>query len=589
MKYLSSYLLTLYAVASLISSPLLVSAQPPTKIPGKVDGNDIKPFSTVQFCKDSGQSSSDGSQNKAGACSSTPQGQIPSVDKMVSTLIIAPDYGDTIDASKNNTVTIAFQNLDTGFFDDPQKQYYLVPQTLNDQGIIEGHQHITVQKLQGTAVLDAKVFAFFKGLNEPSGDGTLSVTIPAGTIKENGEFRICSLSGTFSHQPVIMPVAQRGAQDDCIRVFVENAGLAPAEVPGKDNNGKDNKTTVKEENKTTKDETKATTTTENNVKPTSTAEAGKENTDSVVGETTTSKDSVESTTTQEAVEATTTKESVEATTTAAVEENKGETTTEKITESPSESLKPEATSPGDLLGAGVEPTNDASPIASPTESPSAVESPKESPTGKAENGKGDNQEPPKVSPPPQAENGDKGGNFEPPKESPSPKPEGNGKGEEKPEPPKESPSPKPEENGKGEEKPEPPKESPPPKPEENGKGEEKPEPPKESPPPKPEGNGNSEQGKGEQGKGEEKPEQPAYKPEPPKESPASNEKDIKVAEVEKPNEYEVKSSPSPVAEVIGAEESPFPSPTSEVIAAGAGKGRKRRTVTVYVTPTNCPA
>jgi hypothetical protein len=34
------------------------------------------------------------------------------------------------------------------------------------------------------------------------------------------------MTGTNSHQPVIMPVAQRGAQDDCIRVNVINAGIA---------------------------------------------------------------------------------------------------------------------------------------------------------------------------------------------------------------------------------------------------------------------------------------------------------------------------------------------------------------------------
>ncbi|KAJ3120990.1 hypothetical protein HK098_004079 [Nowakowskiella sp. JEL0407] len=214
----------------LVSCAAFVSAQqdPPTLVPKSVNGNNFKPFPENNFCKKSGQAEANGSQNKQGACSSTPQGSIPSVDKMVSTLIIQPDDGATIDAAKDNTVTIAMNNLQTGFFDDPQKQYYLFPQTLNDQGIIQGHQHITVQKMNGKNVLDAKIFAFFKGLNAASKDGkTLSVTIPKGTLLQNGKHRICSLSGTFSHQPVIMPVAQRGAQDDCIRVNVVNAGKVP--------------------------------------------------------------------------------------------------------------------------------------------------------------------------------------------------------------------------------------------------------------------------------------------------------------------------------------------------------------------------
>ncbi|KAJ3127014.1 hypothetical protein HK098_006905 [Nowakowskiella sp. JEL0407] len=260
MKFsLITILISSLAIVNAIPTHKLLARadDPPTLVPEKVDGNNFKPFPQSDFCKKSGQAESNGSQNKAGACSSTPMGQIPSVDKMVSTLIINPDSGAKVDASKDNTVTIAISNLATGFFDDPQKQYYLFPQTLNGQGIIQGHQHITVQKMNGKAVLDAKVFAFFKGLNAASPDGkTLSVTIPAGTLRENGQHRICSLSGTFSHQPVVMPVAQRGAQDDCIRVDVFNAGkvppppaaaaakttttAAPAATPANNNNNNNN-------------------------------------------------------------------------------------------------------------------------------------------------------------------------------------------------------------------------------------------------------------------------------------------------------------------------------------------------------------
>jgi hypothetical protein len=91
--------------------------------------------------------------------------------------------------------------------------------------VIIGHQHITVQKLTlgSKKPLDARKFDFFKGLDEPAvAGGTLSVDIPAGKLS-NGDYRICSITGTDTHQPVIMPVAQRGGQDDCIRVRVENS------------------------------------------------------------------------------------------------------------------------------------------------------------------------------------------------------------------------------------------------------------------------------------------------------------------------------------------------------------------------------
>ncbi|KAJ1565249.1 hypothetical protein HK096_003801 [Nowakowskiella sp. JEL0078] len=226
-KLLIRYLI---AVAlSIFNLHFVVAADPATLVPSSIDANGVVPFTEISFCKSQNLAPSNGSQNRQGACSSTPQGSIPSFDRMVSTLIIQPDYESTLDASQNNTVTVAIQNLQTGFFDDPQKQYYLVPQTLNIVGNVEGHLHITVQKLSGKSVLDARVFSFFKGLNAASTDGlTLSVIIPAGTLKENGAYRFCSITGTFSHQPVIMPVAQRGAQDDCVRVSVKNAGVVSA-------------------------------------------------------------------------------------------------------------------------------------------------------------------------------------------------------------------------------------------------------------------------------------------------------------------------------------------------------------------------
>ncbi|KAI8999215.1 hypothetical protein BC832DRAFT_565397 [Gaertneriomyces semiglobifer] len=180
-------------------------------------------FQTTDFCQASGLAASDGSQIRTGACSSTPQGAIPSVDNMLSTIITSPANQGTINARENVTVTINFLNMETGFFADPQAEYYLSPQTLNQQGIIQGHQHITVQEMQGAnAALDPTKFVFFKGLNDRSADGSsLSVVIPAGTFQRNGLHRICSMAGTDGHQPPVMPVAQRGAQDDCIRVTVE--------------------------------------------------------------------------------------------------------------------------------------------------------------------------------------------------------------------------------------------------------------------------------------------------------------------------------------------------------------------------------
>ena len=136
---------------------------------------------------------------------------------MVSTLIVFPEDGSVLDRRQENIIRLSTRNLVAGFFSDANLQYYLAPQTL-DNGLVQGHQHVTIQKLDGGKVPDPRIFAFFKGINEEDVDGVLEAAIPAGFVKENGLFRICSLTGAFTHQPVVSPVQIRGPQDDCIRV-----------------------------------------------------------------------------------------------------------------------------------------------------------------------------------------------------------------------------------------------------------------------------------------------------------------------------------------------------------------------------------
>jgi len=179
--------------------------------------NAFKTAKAVQFCKDSGLLRANGTQIRSGFCSSTVQGEIPDVTKMTSTLITFPRNGGSVTAGKNFTVKVLVKNLATGFFSDPVNDYYDLPQQLNRNGIIEGHSHITIQKLDGDKVPEATIFAFFKGLNAKADGGLLT---QVANIPIPGLYRICTMSSSFTHQGVIMPVAQRGAQDDCIRFNV---------------------------------------------------------------------------------------------------------------------------------------------------------------------------------------------------------------------------------------------------------------------------------------------------------------------------------------------------------------------------------
>ncbi|CAG8567434.1 5318_t:CDS:2 [Paraglomus brasilianum] len=179
---------------------------------------------TPVICNQSKLTKSDGTQDKtpgAGGrtCSSTQLGEIPDVTQMTSSIITSPKNGQVIKAGQVFNVNVKVTGLETGNFDNPDNQYYTFAQQLNKQGTIKGHSHITIQSLTGNQPPNPQIFDFFKGLNEPAVNGVLTVQVNPGL--KPGLKRICTMSASFAHTPLIMPVAQRGSQDDCIRVFVK--------------------------------------------------------------------------------------------------------------------------------------------------------------------------------------------------------------------------------------------------------------------------------------------------------------------------------------------------------------------------------
>jgi len=162
-----------------------------------------------------------GTQNPNGECVTTVMGEIPSKNKMVSTVIRFPKNNEVIKENTPFTIRTKTINLQAGFFDDPATQYYIFPQTLNDDGIIQGHSHVTVQKIDDeNEPPNPEIFAFFKGLNDPAdGNGELTTLVEKGLPA--GSYRLCTMVSSFAHQPTLMPVAQRGSQDDCVRFTVE--------------------------------------------------------------------------------------------------------------------------------------------------------------------------------------------------------------------------------------------------------------------------------------------------------------------------------------------------------------------------------
>lgn len=149
-------------------------------------------------------------------------GEIPSTNNMISAIIVSPKPGETIAEDTTFTLSVQITGLQAGAFTNAQKTYYAAPQALNGGKII-GHTHVTVQDLGGslepTQPPNPQNFVFFKGINDAgNGNGLLSADVTGGLPA--GNYRVCSMTSSANHQPVLMPVAQRGAQDDCQKFIV---------------------------------------------------------------------------------------------------------------------------------------------------------------------------------------------------------------------------------------------------------------------------------------------------------------------------------------------------------------------------------
>ncbi|KAI3393531.1 hypothetical protein diail_4167 [Diaporthe ilicicola] len=178
----------------------------------------------INLC--AGQTLTNGLQITNGSCNGIPMGQIPAKANMISSIITFPQNGATVQAQQDFTITVQTQNLQAGSFTNADATYYSAPQALNGQGQVIGHTHVTVQdlgnSLNPTTPPDPTQFAFFKGINDAgNGKGLLSADVTGGLPA--GNYRLCTMTSSSNHQPVLMPVAQRGSQDDCTK-FVVSAG-----------------------------------------------------------------------------------------------------------------------------------------------------------------------------------------------------------------------------------------------------------------------------------------------------------------------------------------------------------------------------
>ncbi|KAK1758593.1 hypothetical protein QBC47DRAFT_145810 [Echria macrotheca] len=198
------------------------------------------PANFINTC--AGLTLTNGLQNRDGSCNGIPMGKIPSVDNMVSTVILFPKNNQVLTPNQDFNISLQIQGLTAGSFTNATSTYYSAPQDVGGDGKIIGHTHVTVQdtgkSLDPTTPLDPKQFVFFKGINDAgNGRGLLQAQVKGGLPE--GFFRLCTMSSASNHQPVLMPVAQRGTQEDC-KYFAVNANPNILNGQGGNNNNGNN-------------------------------------------------------------------------------------------------------------------------------------------------------------------------------------------------------------------------------------------------------------------------------------------------------------------------------------------------------------
>jgi hypothetical protein len=134
---------------------------------------------------------------------------------MVSTLITVPQG---IKAGADATFSVSFKNMNLGTSNaDPEADYLKKPQALGAGGVINGQyvcQMQSIDKASGKSNV-----TFTKVVNDQvSGQGSFNVVVPGTAITDKGSYRFGCFAVAETFQPVIMPVAQRGSQDDIVHL-----------------------------------------------------------------------------------------------------------------------------------------------------------------------------------------------------------------------------------------------------------------------------------------------------------------------------------------------------------------------------------
>ena len=138
-------------------------------------------------------------------------GELPSIDRVPSAVILSPLDREVIQAGTSFRVQVKISNFACGCASDGSTRWLAEPQRLSHDGLVEGHLHVVVQKVQD--LLDMTKYEFFQSIDEKQDlNGILTVDLKNDNVIQGpGNYRVCAMLGTCVHATIQLPRSEHFA------------------------------------------------------------------------------------------------------------------------------------------------------------------------------------------------------------------------------------------------------------------------------------------------------------------------------------------------------------------------------------------
>ncbi|EAU90561.2 hypothetical protein CC1G_00945 [Coprinopsis cinerea okayama7 len=189
----------------------------------------------INFCasRNNGALTNGSPNSRDSVCNPCPIGLLPAAADMPSVKITEPLPLAVLDPNQEFTIALRSRNFAFGSATNPSASFMTAPQQLSSEGVIIGHMHLVIESLDSfdqTTPPDPQQFSYFTEVVDD--DQAPRVVIPP--ILGVGLYRATVSLHAISHQPITLPVLQRGATSDAVYFSIGNGTMRAFANDGQD-------------------------------------------------------------------------------------------------------------------------------------------------------------------------------------------------------------------------------------------------------------------------------------------------------------------------------------------------------------------